>query len=614
MKQSVTQKQALFDAMEGIRPAYIMSAVRREERFDGKGSRRLSPWVTAAACLVVGVGVWLGLLFGGALGPGLIPGGVSTETGTTTVSEPLTDEKTGEYLTGEEPAGDPTEEPTSAEVEPATEPDTVPVTVPETEPDTAPETETDTETEAETEPDPDIIASGVIKSCTWSFHVDGTLTIGAVDPEVAVAMPNFKKPEDSPWYSYRNRIKAVVVQAPITTVGEYAFYGMGSMKELQAISLPETMTKIESFAFGNGGFRSLDMTGWDYDFGEYVFQNCKLVMEVQFPSSITVLPPKMLSGCTALKTLTVPSNIKEIGDFALEGLNIRTLILEDGGVERIGKYACNNMRSLDRLELGDSLIEIGSNAFAYCTALKEIVFPDSLKNIGYRAFFLSGVGPSITISAGCTLSSDVFSSCSNLKELTVYGNIDMLPEIRNESLEVLSFPDVTGEVTISIQNFSGCTSLRRLVLGEGAVITKVGREGFYSCSQLEELPLGVLTYVGERAFSGCQSLNPEILHLKGTVEYGAFSRMNSLTHVLVDTGSVLDRCVFEHCIGLKRLWFAESATVGKNCFTGCPGTMQLYFPGNKGKTFDLTFVPVMHTGCSRDDFIAACLADDGVGG
>ena len=622
MKQVITQKQALMDAMGDICPAYITSALRREERYHEKGARRMSsPWITVAACLVVGFGVWLALLLGGALGPGLTPGKVDTGTDPAVVSEPLLPVESEMQTAAEEPtAEEPTdEEPTEAPTDPGTEtaprtetaPESGPGTVPGTDVPTAPVTTPGTETEPETEPETDseIIAAYAIPGCRWSVRADGTLTVEASNPNISVAIPDFQKPGDAPWYPYREMITSVVVKAPLASIGQYAFYGLEAIRDTSAISLPETMKKIGDRAFASCGFLSLDLTGWDYTFGDYVFQNCTSLTQVSFPSTMTAISSGMFHGCSALEALTVPSTVKEIGAYSLQGTSLRTLILEDGGVERIGTYACYNLRSLERVELGDSLTEIGSNAFACCTSLREIDLPDSLTCIRDRAFLMTGIGPSMTVSAGCSLESDVFSDCDNLKELTILGARDSLPTISNSSLEVLSFPDITGEVAIPVQGYTTCTSLRTFSLGEGGVITQVGREGFYHCNNLEEVPLGVLTYVGERAFSYCWSLHPSVLYLQGTVGNNAFYRAQSLTNVMIDSGSQLGDGVFQSCAGLKHLWFADGVTVGNNCFIGCPGIMELYFPGEEQNTFDLTFIPITHTGCTREDFIAICLAD-----
>lgn len=607
MTQPTTQKQALFDAIEGIDSTYITSAIRREDRHDRKNRHNMSTWITVAACLAVGVGVWLALLLGGALGPGVIPGGKDTETGTAAVSEPVTPEESTQKFTdtSEDPESEAiTESDTTAESE------TTAVSETTAESKTATETEAkhETETETETEADPDIVASGVLASCTWSLHVNGTLTIAAADPNTATAIPDCKDPGKAPWYPYRTQIKAVTVEAPLTAVGKYAFYGLEALQDTHAVSLPDTMSHIGDGAFWSCGFVSLDLSGWNYTYDDFVFQECTSVTEVIFPSGMTTLPPKMLNGCSALETLTIPSTVKEIGEFALQGLSIKTLILEDGGVESIGPYACHRLYSLERVYLGDSLVSIGSNAFAECRALREVVLPESLTGIGYGAFSSTGIGPSLTIQASCTDIEGAFDNCSNLKELIVHGTYDTLPSIRSSSLEVLSFPDVTREVAIPVQGFHACTALRTITLGEGGVITKVGREGFYLCGKLKEIPLGALTYVGERAFTYCKELNPTVLRLCGEVGNDAFSENISLSHVLIDTGSQLGNSVFENCTGLERLWFADGVRLGTKCFSGCPGTMELYFPGETARTFDLTFAPVTHTGCSRDNFLAMHLS------
>ena len=57
---------------------------------------------------------------------------------------------------------------------------------------------------------------GTTGSLTWSLS-GGTLTISG-----SGAMPDFIR-QESPWYDYGNHITAVIIEAGVTRIGNFAF-------------------------------------------------------------------------------------------------------------------------------------------------------------------------------------------------------------------------------------------------------------------------------------------------------------------------------------------------------------------------------------------------------
>ncbi len=102
---------------------------------------------------------------------------------------------------------------------------------------------------------------------------------------------------------------------PVTAIGPSAF---NEWTDLQSIRLPESITKIGTYAFS--------MTG---------------LTEIILPPGLEVLEQGILAG-TQVKTLTLPEGLKTVNKYALMGQN------------------------LDRLVLPDSLTEIGEDALYMC--------------------------------------------------------------------------------------------------------------------------------------------------------------------------------------------------------------------------------------------------------
>ena len=78
---------------------------------------------------------------------------------------------------------------------------------------------------------------------TWTLNKDSVLTISGNG-----AMKNYTYKSEMPWYRYNSQIKTVKIESGVTSIGDYAFYGMPAMKE---IVIPDGVKTIGAYAFKN---------------------------------------------------------------------------------------------------------------------------------------------------------------------------------------------------------------------------------------------------------------------------------------------------------------------------------------------------------------------------
>ena len=161
----------------------------------------------------------------------------------------------------------------------------------------------------------------------------------------------------------------------------------------------------------------------------------------------------MLSGCTALESVTIPGSVESIGESAFYGctsLNavhiedlagwceitfvneaanplyyagniycggslVTNLVIPDG-VTAISDFAFLGCSGLTSLELAASVESIGDYTFAMCSGIRELVTSDTLLSIGMGAFLECTGLESVTIGmAVTTIGSHAFGSCRELK-------------------------------------------------------------------------------------------------------------------------------------------------------------------------------------------------------
>lgn len=173
---------------------------------------------------------------------------------------------------------------------------------------------------------------------------------------------------------------------PVTTIKDYAFYGLNSLK---TVSLPSTITKIGNQAFAN----CTSLTGFSVDANNqsfctinkalYSIDNTTLYAmpggksgNIELPSSVTDIKPGAFMGCQQMTSVTIPEGVTAIKDStfykcsALKYINFKAA----ENLQNIGSYAFSNCTSLKRLDFkaSENLQYIGNKAFSNCSSLSAM--------------------------------------------------------------------------------------------------------------------------------------------------------------------------------------------------------------------------------------------------
>ena len=121
------------------------------------------------------------------------------------------------------------------------------------------------------------------QQAVWNYEDEsGLLTIRGVG-----AMEDYTDPEQVPWKSLIQEIKAVVIRDGITTVGDYAFAGCCNLQE---VTLPGSVEIV----------------------GVFSFKGCTGLKEIVIPEGVRVLASKAFQFCSALKKVHLPSTLTDV--------------------------------------------------------------------------------------------------------------------------------------------------------------------------------------------------------------------------------------------------------------------------------------------------------------
>ena len=153
---------------------------------------------------------------------------------------------------------------------------------------------------------------GDTETVTWEIANKNVLVIsGSGD------MDNYtnEKGCEAPWLSYAEEITSVVVEKGVTSVGDFAFYGMYNVESIQ---LADTVTKIGTYAFKDTVISDIYLSENITEIGSYAFTDCRCLQSITLPKSITRIPEYLFWGCYGMSKITFNGTVSYVHVSAFE--------------------------------------------------------------------------------------------------------------------------------------------------------------------------------------------------------------------------------------------------------------------------------------------------------
>ncbi|KAL7715793.1 Leucine rich repeat containing protein BspA family protein [Entamoeba marina] len=159
----------------------------------------------------------------------------------------------------------------------------------------------------------------------------------------------------------KKQMTSFVIRNGIKSIGKNCF---GYCKQLQQISFPTTLTRINNYCFGS----------------------CSALTSLTLPKNLVNLGIGCFGGCNSLKTLHIPSSIQFLPKNTFCFASKLTSVTVQKGVVILGEYCFSNCISLCNISLPNTIRIIDKGCFFNCVSLTTINIPSSVTFYGDNCF------------------------------------------------------------------------------------------------------------------------------------------------------------------------------------------------------------------------------------
>lgn len=314
-------------------------------------------------------------------------------------------------------------------------------------------------------------------------------------------------------HTYANGKGVIAFDAPVTEIGDEAFYGCNRVDNF---ALPSCVQSIGNRSFYDCNALASISLGKSLSLcGEYAFEGC---------FNLTTVHISDLAAWCAIDFQNVRSNpIYFACLICIDGQPVRDLVIPEG-VTSIGRYSFSNLVTVTTVSLPTTLKSVGEGAFVDCSSISSVKIYDIEKwcAVEFENLYSNPLyyGEHLMVNGSEFTTLKIDSGVSSINQYTF---------INCTSLETVEISK--GVKTIGKAAFLGCSSIEKATIGLS--VSTIGDEAFRNTTSMKEVIIGELVYqIGKCAFMGCSqlryiycnALTPPMLADAYTFAYGAAPR------------------------------------------------------------------------------------------
>jgi hypothetical protein len=367
-----------------------------------------------------------------------------------------------------------------------------------------------------------------------------------------------------------SKLKSITFQGKIPEIPEATFM---HCTNLTSINIPNSVTKIDKWAFGHTGLTSITIPNSVTSIEEYAFAVSDKLTSATIPNSITKIG-RWAFQQTSLTSITIPGSVKNIEYAAFAFCKKLTSAKICEGVKIISDAAFQTCETLETVNLPASLDSIGDWAFGHCYNLKLIECNNEIPPATHQnAFIESGINKaSICVPSG---SEEAYKNAPVWKD---FKNIGTYPA----GIHIINGKDFTV-------NSGSRIKLTAALTPHNAVPTIVWTSSNKSIASVVD---GIITAynTGETIITATTINGIFKDSCKITIKLGNEEvTLGSTKHITIPNNCVLLDDMFTNNKTIETVTVGDNVTFGKNTFSGCSNLKSITFNGEISKITERMF-------------------------
>eukprot|EP00040_Diaphanoeca_grandis_P033115 m.202031 g.202031 ORF g.202031 m.202031 type:complete len:632 (-) comp32812_c0_seq1:152-2047(-) len=311
-------------------------------------------------------------------------------------------------------------------------------------------------------------------------------------------------------------LTTVTLNVGAETIGSNAF---GSCFYLTTITLPEGLHEIGAGAFNFTRIAEVTIPSTVTAYGQ-AFPNVRLTdvtinaprVEAAFQGSETLTTVSMVNtitidadaflDCKSLVAVAMPNTVTEIGSRAFSGCSTLPTIDIPTGIMLIDEATFAHCKALVKIVVPDRVVEIKDAAFQGCISLEEITLSAQLMDVGAQSL-PTCLGFGLALASGRNNPRGVV-TCVPCTEFTIIPHdVTTIPNFAYagcDVVEALRLPNTL--ITVGDHSFSACTALESVSFPVG--VSQIGASAFEGCARFQTftIPLSVVS-IQDSTFASC---------------------------------------------------------------------------------------------------------------
>ncbi len=360
-------------------------------------------------------------------------------------------------------------------------------------------------------------SQGSVGGLNWKLTKAGTLTVSG-----SGAMPDFSSADEQPWSKYSGRIRKVVMEDGVTSIGSCAFFNCGVL----SAEIPSSVTTIGSNAFYGSSIISAAIPSSVKSIGDSAFRECQNLSSVTISEGVETIGENAFRACKSLTAITLPASIETVGAAAFFQCQAMTRASFVPGSKKVtlGDNLFTQCYYLVSVTLPQSIDRISEGMFQNCLMLAEVEIPQGAESIGGSAFASSGLTTLVIPDSVTSIGIAAFSDCP-LKDIYFTGteeqwtSVQKIGDTASAVLQATVHCDYVhaniSEASVTLSQLSyrydGTAKTPSVTVKLGDATLVLDTDYTVSYSKNKEVGTADVTVTGKGKYTGSKTVNFTII-------------------------------------------------------------------------------------------------------